>query len=513
MDTVHTASEIIAVVTQIAEGLAVLHASGVVHRDLKPENVMLTLPGGLKLVDFGLAGHVVPDREPVGADRCAGQERHGLSAFKGTPGYMAPEQYSGERVDTRADVFALGVIACELVTEERPFKGATMPALLRAVGEPVAQLGVSAWRRFPPELAKITARMLARDRVNRFADGEAVVKALRGMNPSPATQERRRRLFWGLGTAVALVGTALALAPRVAREVARRRTLGRPPPAGMALIDEERLTVGQPAGVVAKQCAALGPSCRLNVLSYQVPSTTVLVAPFFLDVREVTNQELVDVLNGAKGSLHVEIDEDDRLPRYVRLDAGLGPAETFLIDLAPTFSGIEYVEQGTFRARPTRERWPANQVTWFGARFYCRAQGKRLPTENEWEAAARGADDRTFPWGSSPPRCGEVLIPNDGYLPLPGCAETASLADVSSSRQDVTPGGIHDLGGSVAAWVDSVYSGEGRDHEGAPTPDAPRVFRGGSFYYSYMAHTSVRNKRPGNTAHIDVGFRCAADVR
>jgi serine/threonine protein kinase len=156
-------SEIVTVLTQIAEGLAVLHASGVVHRDLKPENVMLASPGGLKLVDFGLAGHVLGAREDEGAPAPARADARSVSAFMGTPGYMAPEQYAGERIDARADVFALGIVACELVTGERPFKGATMPALLRATGEPLVPLGLPAWSRFPPTLAKVVGRMLARE--------------------------------------------------------------------------------------------------------------------------------------------------------------------------------------------------------------------------------------------------------------------------------------------------------------------------------------------------------------
>jgi formylglycine-generating enzyme required for sulfatase activity len=431
---------------------------------------------------------------------------------------MAPEQYAGRPLDARADVFALGVIVCELVSGERPFTGTTMGQLASATEKLPAQLALPVWGRFPAGLAALVTRMLAHDPASRLRDGAALVSALaeigvpaREVAPPRAPLRPLRILAWvgGLG---AFVAAGVALEPRLAREIVRRRAVGKAAPFGMVLVDEGTLTVGQPAAAVEKQCSDLGPLCRPKVLSYQVPASRVTVAPFFLDVREVTNQEFVDVLNGAAASLHVEPDEDDHLPRYVRLDAGLGAAESFLLDLEPKFGGIEST-QGLFHARPGRDRWPVNQVTWFGARFYCRAQGKRLPTEDEWEAAARGADDRPFPWGGSAPRCGQVLIPNDGFLSVPGCPETASLDDVGKWPQDVTPRGIRDLGGSVAEWVDAVYSDEGRDRQGASAPEAPRVFRGGSFYYSYMARTSVRNKRPGNTGHIDVGFRCSADVR
>jgi formylglycine-generating enzyme required for sulfatase activity len=81
-----------------------------------------------------------------------------------------------------------------------------------------------------------------------------------------------------------------------------------------------------------------------------------------------------------------------------------------------------------------------------------------------------------------------------------------------SSPQDVTPQGVYDLGGNAAEWVDAVYSDSGRDRQGLATTDAPRVIRGGSFFFSYSVHASLRNKRPGNTAQLNVGFRCASDV-
>ena len=515
MATPRSPEEIVTVLLQIAEGLAVLHANGVVHRDLKPENVMLAGAGGLKLVDFGLAGQLAPMRDvgeaPAGGPR---SEARSVSAFRGTPGYMAPEQYAGERVDARADVFALGIIAYEIVTGERPFKGTTMLDLLRATGEPLLP-NRATWAKFPPHLAPIVSRMLAREADARFATGTDVARALGDVFPSGAVEPSSRKHVWRRPwVAGALVVTAVGAigGHRMAKEVALRHALAKPPPVGMALVDEGTVTVGQSAETVGHQCSEIGPNCPAAVLNYQVPETRVDVPPFFLDLHEVTNREMADALNGSNMAIHVDPDEDDHSPRYVRFDAALGHSESFLLDLERRYAGIEYTAEHVFRARTGMEAWPAVQVTWFGARYYCAVQGKRLPTENEWEAAARGKDNRLYPWGNAPPRCHEVLLPNDGYLRIDGCPETVDISDVMTSPQDVTPRGIRDLGGSVAEWVDSVYSQSGRDHEGTATGDSPRVIRGGSFYFSYMARTSVRNKRPGNTAHFNVGFRCAADV-
>ena len=499
MTTPRAPSEILAVVLQIAEGLQVLHDASIVHRDLKPENVMLGEQGGVKLLDFGLAGELVESSSPETA-RAGGT----VTALRGTPGYMAPEQYAGERADSRADVFALGVIIFELVVGVRPFTGETVAALQASIRERDAAFGAPGWQRYPARLRDATKRMLERDREARFRDGREAREALREIQR--AAPRRRKK------TAIAAAGTCVVAASAFAARGLIRRSETPRPPLDMVLIDEGELTVGQPPEVVARECLELGSKCFKQVLSYQIPAVNVRVPAFFLDVHEVTNRELADVLNYDSGTIHVEPDEDDGTPRYVRFDAGATPSESFLLDLEPKFGGIEMTPQHTFRARPGREDWPAVQVTWFGARFYCAAQGKRLPTEDEWEAAARGHDDRPFPWGSDPPRCHEVALPNDGYLAIPGCPEAAMPVNVMTSRQDVTPQGVHDLGGNAAEWVNAVYSDSGRDREGPVATDAPRVIRGGSFFFSYSAHTSLRNKRPGNTAQMNVGFRCASDI-
>lgn len=512
-------SEIVAVVTQIAEGLAVLHASGVVHRDLKPENVMLASPGGLKLVDFGLAGHVATDRETRGELAAARVDARSMSAFVGTPGYMAPEQYAGERVDARADVFALGVVVCELVTGERPFKGATMPALLRATGEPVAQLELPVWKRFPPQLAKAAGRMLAREPGARFADGAQVVEALEEVGSarnelvSPSARPGRKR-WWIVGGSLAvLAGAAVVLEQQVAKERAYRKALAAPPP-GMALIDVGTIVVGHTPEELDRECREIGPGCNRAKMQREVPNGPVDVLPFFLDVLEVTNEEMVEVLNMFTASLVVADDEDDHYPRFVRFNAGVGHDGEFVADLSPYKGGIDYTTQRVFATKSGHERLPVVQVTWYGASLYCRTRGRRLPTENEWEAAARGRENRPYPWGTAPAHCGGVIVPADGMIRMdPSCPTTVDLGPVGSAPQDVTPNGIHDLGGNVGEWTDSLYVEDNRMAvSNGKMGDSPRAIRGGSWgpQSSFLARSAARTGRPPANEGVNIGFRCAS---
>jgi formylglycine-generating enzyme required for sulfatase activity/tRNA A-37 threonylcarbamoyl transferase component Bud32 len=497
----HHPTEVFSTIVQVAEGLRVLHSAGIVHRDLKPENVMMPDSGGVKLVDFGLAGELVAMLD-VAANSGAVTTAT-VSAIRGTPGYMAPEQYDGTGIDPRADIFALGVIVYEMVVGTRPFSGddaGTLQTSIRARGP---TFDAPAWQRFPAQLRTATERMLERDRELRFSDGGEAHHALLGIRPRPSR-----------GWAVAAGVAALAAAPVIHHVVRANSDVPRgEPPAGMVLIDEGEVTVGQTPANVAQQCRDLGDHCApAKLLSFQIPEFKVNVPPFYLDVKEVTNEEMVTMLNGAAGNLFVGSDEDNHSPRFVRYGASSG-SDDLLLDLHPKLGGIEATPEHTFRARPGREQWPVNQVTWYGAKLFCSAQGKRLPTENEWEAAARGHDDRLYPWGDAAPFCHGVNLPNDGYLSLPGCPADGEPAPVMSALQDVTPQGVHDLGGNVAEWVEPIYSEAGRNREGPSGPVAPHVIRGGSFFFSYSARTSVRNRRPANVAAFNVGFRCASDIR
>ncbi|MFI5669195.1 protein kinase [Streptomyces sp. NPDC051704] len=157
---------------QTAEALAVAHGQAVVHRDLKPGNLFL-LPGSrIKICDFGIAHS---------ADATAGWTVTGR--IIGTPAYMAPEQWRGERVGARCDLYALGCVLYALVSGEPPFGQAESPYVLmhRHVAEapvPLREAGTPV----PPELDRLVLALLAKDPADRPESAEAVGKALRGLH-------------------------------------------------------------------------------------------------------------------------------------------------------------------------------------------------------------------------------------------------------------------------------------------------------------------------------------------
>jgi len=156
---------------QLAAAVASAHAMGVVHRDLKPENVMRAADGRIKILDFGLARV-----ESLGAGLASSVTQTGM--LVGTPAYMAPEQLTGEPVDARTDVFALGVLTYELATGAHPFHAETAIAragrVLEAAPVPMGQRRTD----FAKAFAAAIDRCLAKKPSDRFASAGELVAAL-----------------------------------------------------------------------------------------------------------------------------------------------------------------------------------------------------------------------------------------------------------------------------------------------------------------------------------------------
>ena len=170
---------ILAYAIPLADAVGAAHQRGITHRDLKPGNVMIGDDGRLKVLDFGLAK--LKESNASLAASLPTQELTGEGRIVGTVAYMSPEQAEGKPVDSRSDVFSLGVVIFEMATSQRPFKGDTQVSLLSSIIKDTPSSLTDLKADLPRDLARIVRRCLSKDPEDRYQTAKDLRNDLRAL--------------------------------------------------------------------------------------------------------------------------------------------------------------------------------------------------------------------------------------------------------------------------------------------------------------------------------------------
>jgi formylglycine-generating enzyme required for sulfatase activity len=449
---------------QLCDVLDYLHQQrpSVIFRDLKPSNVMLDRSDTVKLIDFGIIRLFK-----------TGQTADTVSM--GTPGYAPLEQHGRGQTDARSDIYALGATLYHLLTRREP-----EPAPDRALpGQPDPLQPARVHNpRIRPSTEAVLAKAMAVNPNHRFQSAQEMKRALMGARsapsaptptvtiPRPAARRRIEPRWPLLGLAVFFVVLVWFLmgrgepGPRLSPMVA---------PVERVWEKDNSVMVFVPAGEFL-----MGSKEDYPYDNGEHPQHTVYVSEFWIDKTEVTNEQY-------DRCLAASVCQASR-SRYA------GYYDHFL-------KGADQ---------------PAVWVSWHDAQAYCEWARKRLPTEAEWEKAARGTDGRKYPWGNS---FDGSKVNVHGTGAGDGYPETAP---VGSYPEGASPYGALDMEGNVSEWCQDWYdnnyyaSSPQRDPQG-PSSGSRRVVRGSACSSNErIVRAAARHARDPDGRARCLGFRCVS---
>ena len=245
----------------------------------------------------------------------------------------------------------------------------------------------------------------------------------------------------------------------------------------MMYVPKGPFTMGITADEAQTECMKIGRECERSWFADEEPPHPVVLDAYWMDQTEVTNAMYTLCVNAGVCSP----------PRQ----KGSNMVEDY-------FDNAEYAD------------YPVVFMTWKQAHAYCQWAGARLPTEAEWEKAARGTDQRHYPWGNSTPSCS---LMNFNPFNERTCKDDTSAAREYSNGQ--SPYQIFNLAGNVAEWVMDWYDPRYYASSPSSNPQGPsegftKILRGGSWFYDEeFARATYRYKQDPRYYYSSTGFRCA----
>ncbi len=477
------------------------HENGILHRDIKPANIMINKEGDSKIMDFGIA-------------KISTTATHDTAAKMLSVHYVPPERFDPKKViDARSDIYSLGLVFYEMYAGRRAFMveetSQIMFCHLNEIPDPPEKYRPD----MPHEISQAISKALEKDPDDRFKDFKEFQRAMKGsmpilddstqavdvktIKPEPVSEvsiepiEKKKKgpaLLIATILPVILIGAFLVYwflikpvpetGPGPITAVTEPEEPGKPSelPYGkdksiMLVIPKGEFEMG------SEKYSAEKPVQKIYLDNYYIDKFLVTNAQFQKFVEETGYS--TDAEKAGGGMVRIGRRWKKIKDATWKIPDGLTPIEG-------------------------QENHPVSQVSYNDALAYCKWAGKDLPTEAQWEKAARGTEGKDYPWGNHDP---DDTIANFDNL----IGATTPVQDYEKGK---SPYGMYDAAGNVYQWCKDWY-GTGKRAEKNPTGPVSgkeHVVKGGSFIEGTESLRAANRDRykPDYSSYL-FGFRCACE--
>ncbi len=521
------------IIKQVLRALEVVHDKHIINRDIKPQNILIRKDGLVKIGDFSIAkdsnlnGLTSPDVMIVGS-----------------PEYMSPEQVKGEGIDTRTDIYAVGIVLYELLTGKPPFESDTLIAIAHKQIFELPTPPKNLNSEIPVWLDNIIRKCLAKEPNDRYQWVKELISDLEAhrtpnidfeqkkdetaINQKALLKLKKIAILSIIGVFIAIgmmgyfiqkynknqnilqitqkdfINNANKLAV-LQTKLQELETIKQNLETQISTLGIQISTAGQKMQKIESEKMKLIAELEASktLVQKETPPRMVLVKAgefimgssdgedtqpqrkvyldaFYIDKYEITNEEYVKFLNT------------------------IGKHEDY-INLASEYCKIEKTN-GIYKVKNDYGKHPVVEISWYGADMYAKWTGKRLPTEAEWEKAARGIDGRKYTWGDTFNR-DKCNVGMRGTMP------------VGSYPEGKSPYGCYDMAGNVWEWVADWYNSDYYKNSPLINPKGPNIGnehigRGGSWLGNqFTTRCDTRSHLLPEKNRNTSGFRCAKDYK